>query len=332
MLQKPPTLMVFAAAWLGLTACAGEPDRRGVFHAYEERFRQETPYVAHAVPRAGHTLHAREFGARNPGPVFVLMHGLPDSLHLYDEVIPLLARERRVIAFDFLGWGESDKPAAHRYDSASLRQDLEAIIAYFALDDVVLVLHDASGPPGIDWAIDHPQQTAGLVLLNTYYGPTESLRAPEAIARFSTPGVRRDITVWMARHSDSLWTRGVASQLEKFFSTAAPREKFIPLFAHQALAIRPAFIGLNAVLQDEVAERETRLSRLSGFRPPVRVIFGNDDPYLNTGVAHDFAHRFPNTDLFLLEKAGHYVQLDQPGIVARLVCQFPMDRAAAKPN
>jgi pimeloyl-ACP methyl ester carboxylesterase len=330
--QKRPTLIVFIAACLGLTACVSTPDYSGEFRAYEERFRRETPYVVHAVPRTGSILHAREFGARNPGPVLVFMHGFPDSLHLYDAMIPLLAHKRRIIAFDFLGWGESDKPVAHRYDSTSLRQDLEAIIAYFRLNDIVLVLHDASGPPGIDWAIDHPQLTAGLVLLNTYYGPTESLRPPEAIARFSTPGVQRDITVWMARHFDSLWTSGVATQLEKFFSNPESREKFIPLFVHQALAIRPAFVGLNAVLQDEVAGRETQRSRLSGFRPPVRIIFGKDDPYLNTGVAHDFAHRFPNVELFLVENAGHYVQLDQPGAVANLLRQFPTPGPVATPH
>ena len=47
---------------------------------------------------------------------YILMHGFPDSLHLYDRLAPLLAKKRRVITFDFLGWGNSDKPEDHRYD------------------------------------------------------------------------------------------------------------------------------------------------------------------------------------------------------------------------
>ena len=40
------------------------------------------------------------------------MHGFPDNLHIYDYLIPhLVARGRRVVAFDFLGFGEFDKPA-----------------------------------------------------------------------------------------------------------------------------------------------------------------------------------------------------------------------------
>jgi haloalkane dehalogenase len=55
---------------------------------------------------------------------------------------------------------------------------------------VVLVAHDASGPPAIDWALAHPGRVAGLVLLNTYYCEMPTLRPPEAIWLFSTPVIR----------------------------------------------------------------------------------------------------------------------------------------------
>jgi pimeloyl-ACP methyl ester carboxylesterase len=37
----------------------------------------------------------------------VLLHGFPDDLHLYDRLVPELAG-RRVVSFDFLGWGASE--------------------------------------------------------------------------------------------------------------------------------------------------------------------------------------------------------------------------------
>jgi pimeloyl-ACP methyl ester carboxylesterase len=39
----------------------------------------------------------------------------------------------------------------------------------WGLEQVLLVVHDASGPPAIDWALAQPERVAGLVLLNTYY-------------------------------------------------------------------------------------------------------------------------------------------------------------------
>jgi len=59
--------------------------------------------------------------------------------------------------------------------------DVDAVIEQLQLQQVVLVAHDASGPPAIDWALGHADRVAALVLLNTYYGAMPTLRAPEAI-------------------------------------------------------------------------------------------------------------------------------------------------------
>ena len=97
------------------------------------------------VDRDGHRIYAREY----PGaePAIVLMHGFPDDLHLYDRLVPELAG-RQVVSFDFLGWGASDKPRRYPYTAANQTGDLEAVIQHLQLGSVVLVAHDASGPPG----------------------------------------------------------------------------------------------------------------------------------------------------------------------------------------
>lgn len=306
----------------GLTGCSTVPQQGPFVANYERQFRQDHPYVEHSVPRGGgSTIHAREFGHNHSarGPAILLMHGFPDSLHLYDLLIPPLAEERQVIAFDFLGWGYSDKPANHRYDVASLRSDLEAVIQHFGLKSIVLVVHDLSGQPGIDWALANEDRIETLVLLNTYYSPMASLNAPEAIARFSTPGLWRDLSVWFASRSDAAWQSGVQEQIEKFFVNPVARETFVRIFVHQALGIRPAFFGQNAVLPQEIAAREKDLPRLKQFRKPVRIIFGNEDRYLNAGVARELQGLFPKSALFLIDNAAHYVQLDQPHQVASLI-------------
>jgi pimeloyl-ACP methyl ester carboxylesterase len=144
-------------------------------------------YSEHRVPRGAHRIYAREYGGE--GSAVVLMHGFPDNLHLYDRLTPYLSG-RRVGSFDFLDWGGSDKPAGYPYTADNQSRDLDAVIGHLGLEDVVLVAHDASGPPAIDWALWHPERTAALVLLNTYYGRTLAARPPEAIFLFSTPVLR----------------------------------------------------------------------------------------------------------------------------------------------
>ena len=193
------------------------------------------------------------------------------------------------------------------------------MLRHFALKDVVLVVHDSSGQPGIDWALDNEARVSGLVLLNTYYGPMPTLKPPEAIARYSEPGLWRDIQVFGAMRSDSRWQSGVLEQLGKFTASDEVRRRQVRVFAHQSLAIRPAFFGLNRVLREEVARRAGSVPRVKAFRKPVRIVFGAGDPYLNVGVARAFDALFPNSELFLVDNAKHYVQLDQPERVAALV-------------
>ena len=68
-------------------------------------------FTEHRVPVDGGSLYVRDYAGE--GPAFVPMHGFPDNLHIYDEVIPhLVAAGRRVVAFDFLGFGARTSLAA----------------------------------------------------------------------------------------------------------------------------------------------------------------------------------------------------------------------------
>ncbi len=72
-----------------------------------------------------------------------------------------------------------------RYPYTATNQELELdTVVKLKLELVVLVAHDASGPPAIDWALARPECIAGLVLLNTYYCEMPTLRAPEVIWLF----------------------------------------------------------------------------------------------------------------------------------------------------
>lgn len=323
MLRALPALVFIGAT---LIACAQAKEFSATYESYEQAYRQQHPYIVHAVERHGLTLHAREFvpaaGDASGSPI-ILMHGFPDSLHLYDLVAPQLAMERRVIIFDFLGWGQSDKPVDHIYDVASQRRDLEAVIDHFGLETTVLVVHDSSGQPGIDYTLDNPGRVAELVLLNTYYGPSDKLVPPPAIDRFSTAGIWRDLQVFGANRSDSRWLSGFMDQVGQFFEDDQIRDTYLPLFAHQALHIRPAFFGLNRVLRAEIAAREERLDALRRLTVPTKIIFGAEDPFLNVDVAREFHEILPNAQLHLVEGGAHYVQLDRPDAVAKLVLTKP---------
>lgn len=116
--------------------------------------------------------------------------------------------------FDFLGWGNSDKPSGYPYTTDNQVGDLDAVITQLGLSQVVLVAHDASGPPAIDWALAHPDRVDGLVLLNTYYCEMPILRPPKAIWLFSTPDANRRCATAIARcklPSPSAWPARIST-------------------------------------------------------------------------------------------------------------------------
>jgi haloalkane dehalogenase len=214
------------------------------------------------------------------------------------------------------------------------------VISHLGLDSVVLVAHDASGPPAIDWALAHPERTAALVLLNTYYGRTSGLRRPEAIFLFSTPGLRTIARLVSGRFD--LFRRIYWWQVGKrFIRDEEVREEFVPLLFEQFAATpstKPAFFALNNDLLGTVRSRAGAEPEMRAFGRPVRIIFGEADRYLNAGVARDFHEKFPNSELFLLPGVRHFPQLDEPEEVARLILSTPLapttdsnDRAGDNP-
>jgi haloalkane dehalogenase len=281
------------------------------------------------VRRNQHRIYVREYPGEEP--TIILMHGFPDNLHLYDRLFPYISPPRRIIAFDFLGWGASDKPIGYPYTASNQVGDLDAVITQLLLQQVILVAHDASGPPAIDWALAQSERVAGLVLLNTYYCSMPTLRSPEAIWLFSTPVIRNIARPVSQMFGNWIFRRMYWWQVGRFIRDADVRREFVPLLYQQFDATpsaRAAFFRLNEDLLPTVRSRTAMIPKLREFRRPVRIIFGDADPSLNSGVARKFHEFLPGSELFLIPGAGHFVQMDEPAQVARLILAMPCPGSA----
>jgi len=121
-------------------------------------------------------------------------------------------------------------------------------------------------------------------------------------------------------------------QAGRFIRDADVRREFVPLLYQQFDAtpsVRPAFFRLNEDLLPMVQSRTQMIPKLKEFRRPVRIIFGDADPSLNSGVALTFHEFLPGSELFLIPGARHFVQLDEPEQVARLILAMPGPESTA---
>jgi haloalkane dehalogenase len=281
-------------------------------------------YVEHRIPRGKSTLYAREF--KGSGPALVLLHGFPDNLHIYDEVAPFLAAGgRRVISFDFMGFGKSDRPNGFKYTFEQQRQDLLAVVDALEVEKCIPVGHDAGGPAAINFAIDHPTRTSSLVLINTFYADVPKVGFPEVIELFSDAPLKNLATAFLTDKEKLKWLFQI--QLASFQAGQSAFLKDRAASTIQPIILDnlagdpsagPAFQGMTADLLATLEYNKKQSSKLSHVAVPVNLVWGIGDKYLTREVADDLASKFKHSAVHPMD-AGHWPILDYPEASARLI-------------
>jgi pimeloyl-ACP methyl ester carboxylesterase len=121
--------------------------------------------TSHRIKGAhGLDLHLLEWSTE--GVPLVLLHGVGNEAHLWDDFVPSVVDHYRVVALDQRGHGDSDWDPEARYDAESMADDLEAVLAALAIDRFVLVGFSMGGRVAMTFAGRHPERLAGLVIVD----------------------------------------------------------------------------------------------------------------------------------------------------------------------
>lgn len=119
---------------------------------------------AYAETRHGQ-IHYVEAGS---GHAVLLLHQTPRSWTEYEDVIPLLADQQRVIAVDTLGFGPSDQPR-QRWSISLFVDGVEDLIDALALARISIVGHHTGGVIALELAARYPERVRSLVLSGVPY-------------------------------------------------------------------------------------------------------------------------------------------------------------------
>jgi pimeloyl-ACP methyl ester carboxylesterase len=273
------------------------------------------------------TPHGRVYAVEVPGeePAIVLMHGFPDDHRIYDKLLPRLS-PRRAVAFDFVGYGRSERTDGPHFSSADHGEEITSVLDGLGIDRAVLVGQDASGPDAVLYALAHGDRAAHLVLLNTVFGNQPSLIWPEMTRLFSDPQLKTLADDLVSDPNQLLWVLqrwGAQLGLDADDPEGIVRHSIMPQFygdEHQSDAIasvRAWCATLREALdqQDELA----KTGALACLKIPVLIIWGLADRYLTAALADEIAALFEKSSVHFLPFAGHYPQHDQPDQVAELL-------------
>ncbi len=106
------------------------------------------------------------------GRPLVLLAGLGNTAHVFDDFAPKLAGPYHVYGITRRGFGESSAPAAvaANYTADRLGDDVLEVCAALKLDHPVLAGHSIAGEELSSVGSRHPEKVAGLIYLDAGYG------------------------------------------------------------------------------------------------------------------------------------------------------------------
>ena len=252
------------------------------------------------------------------GPAVLLLHGFPSSAYDWRHAFELLTG-RRVTAFDFLGFGLSEKPRDHVYSllgQADLVQ--ETVRCFRGAEPVILVAHDmgtsvANELMARDLEGALPFELAAVLLFNG------SMVIERASLTISQKILRSRLGPIAARLSNE---RSFHAQFARIFSAQHPlsAEEAADqwsLLAHengQRILDR-----LTYYLHERVTFAPRWHGALRDWPGRLELAWAGRDPVCTEAVLQAVLELRPAAPLTRLPELGHYPQLEDPEAAMAIV-------------
>ena len=248
------------------------------------------------------------------GPWLTALHGFPTCSWDWAKVVPELERRFRVLCFDFLGFGDSDKPRTHRYSIFEQADLTEALWRAFGVEQTMVVAHDYGATVAQELLARSKTSTrvTSVTLLNAavYVRLARPLLIQRLLAgRLTGPIVARAVTERTFRRS-----------FESIFSAEHPIGEAEIQEYWRVLERRGGSARLTHRLSHYMGDRKQHADRwetaLENAHCPISFIWGMADPRSGAHIAEEIRRRLPLAPLVELLDVGHYPQLEVPAAVA----------------
>jgi len=247
------------------------------------------------------------------GPLIVLLHGFPDYWYTWRAQMPALAKHGQVVALDLRGYNKSDQPkGVENYTMEKLIEDVAAVVKHFKADKATVVGHDWGGAIAWGFAMQHPDKTERLMILNLPHpkglmrelaNNPKQQKASEYARVFQAPGADKtlspELLVFWVKEADA-------------------KKQYVEAMRRSSLEGMLNYYKANypkAPYKDD--------QQLPPVKCPVLMIHGLEDPYLLPGALND-TWKWIEKDFTLvtIPKAGHFVHRDAPELVTRTMVDW----------
>lgn len=248
-------------------------------------------------------------------PVLVLVHGLANSIEIWDRILPRLSRRFRVIAFDLPGFGRASRPDA-AYDATFFADQLSALLDTLKIHRAHLV-GSSLGASVILRFSEHSLARIDRAVLAAPGGfgrRTHQLMRLPALPLIGdwlgrpTP-FNNALTLKLAMCDPAQVTSELLDLTNRYASVPGSERSFV-----RTLQNGVGLFGSKDCAS--VARTAERLNR------PALVVWGRQDRVFPPAYAARAAALLPRSALCLINHCGHYPHWEQPEAFTTAVEDF----------
>lgn len=256
----------------------------------------------------------------------VLLHGGPGGGSLYLKPLEQLAGpERRVVTYDQLGCGESDRP-----DDPSLWRadrfvdELETLRAHLGLEGFDLYGHSWGGMLATDYALAHQEHLRSLVLASTIADAALLRREMDRLLQ----AFPEELQETLRRHEAAGTTESDEYQdaIMEVYRVHLCRcdpwpPEVVKTFEDFAMDVYVPMWGPSEFAYDGNLSDWDRVDRLHEIRVPTLVTVGRHDE-LTPACSEQIAERIPDSRLVVFENGSHMTFWEETDRYLQVVDDF----------
>lgn len=262
----------------------------------------------------GHRVFVREEGPRD-APLLTFLHGFPTSSLDWAPMVARLRGERRLLALDFLGFGDSDKPKTHRYSLLEQADAVEAAWKHFGVERTALVAHDYGVSVAQELLArrddgDLPVELNAVAFLNG--GMIPSLHRPLLVQKLLAHRVSGPVLSRLT--SERTFRAGLRRVIARPVADDELHEHWIALTNRGGRDLGHALLAYIEERRRFARRWEEAIARAD---VPLRFVWGPLDPVSGEHMLAELRLRRPDAAVAELAGVGHYPQLEDPDAVAR---------------
>ncbi|RYP57992.1 hypothetical protein DL769_009166 [Monosporascus sp. CRB-8-3] len=100
-------------------------------------------------------------------PALLLLHGFPQSRHIWHRVAPRLVDKYTVVILDLRGYGDSSKPDdVSAYAKSAMARDCAVVMEHLGYDEYYVCAHDRGARVAHKLCVDYPQRVKKAIFLD----------------------------------------------------------------------------------------------------------------------------------------------------------------------